>query len=128
MNSHSKNASAFLKNEEHANWHDKTLWWMREKRDKAKRKMDDWEGLRDLASQIKEHTLGNLDNYLEEFEKNASNNGIQVHWAKDAQEHNSIIYELLKERKIPFAVKSKSMLTQRNVGLIPIWNLKALKL
>lgn len=112
MKSHPKNASAFLKNEKHANWHDKTLWWVREKRDKAIDRIDDWEGLRELASQIKEHTLGNLDSYLEEFEKNASNNGIQVHWAKDAQEHNSIIYELLKQKKIPVAVKSKSMLTE----------------
>jgi L-lactate dehydrogenase complex protein LldF len=112
MKSHPKNASVFLKNEPHANWHDETLWWVRQKRDKAVNTLEDWEKLRESASQIKEHTLTNLDHYLEEFERNATQNGIQVHWAKDTREHNAIIYELLKERNISFAVKSKSMLTE----------------
>ena len=112
MKDHSQNASSFLKNEQHVDWHDNTLWWVREKRDKAANQIEEWETLRDLASRVKEHTLERMDTYLEEFERNALKNGIKIHWAKDASEHNMIIFNLLKERNVPFVVKSKSMLTE----------------
>lgn len=112
MNDHPKKAAAFLKDEPHADWHDQTLWWVRQNRDKAVNQVEEWEKLRGYASQIKEHTLGHLDQYLEQFEKNALQNGIKVHWANDSGEHNSIILSLLEEKQIPYVVKSKSMLTE----------------
>jgi L-lactate dehydrogenase complex protein LldF len=64
------------------------------------------------ASQIKDHTLSDLNNYLTSFEKNAVANGIQIHWAADAEEHNRIIHKIIKDNSIKKIVKSKSMLTE----------------
>jgi len=112
MTGHPQKASIFLENESYVDWHDETLWWIREKRDKASGKVQDWEQLRETASKIKEHTLDNLGQYLLDFEKNATDNGIKIHWAEDAEDHNSIVYDLLKQKKTNCVVKSKSMLTE----------------
>jgi L-lactate dehydrogenase complex protein LldF len=112
MTGHPQAASKFLENEPHVDWHDETLWWVREKRDKAVAQVKEWEALRDMASRIKAHTLDNLDRYLLEFEKHATENGIHVHWAKDAKEHNLIIHDLIKKKDAAYVVKSKSMLTE----------------
>jgi L-lactate dehydrogenase complex protein LldF len=86
---------------------------LRTKRGDAARRVPEWEQLRDLASQIKEHTLSNLAHYLEMFESRAKANGVTVHWAQDAHEHNQIVYQILSDRKADSLVKSKSMLTER---------------
>lgn len=109
---HAINAEKFVANEPRVNWHDETLWFIRSKRDKAAHTLPEWEQLRQAASNIKEHTLNNLDSYLLEFEKKAQANGIKVHWAYDGNEHNAIIYNILKKANIKKMVKSKSMLTE----------------
>jgi len=109
---HTDAAAAFIKDEARTNWHDETLWMVRSKRDTAVRKVAEWEQLRNLASHIKDHTLSNLDNYLMQFETNAIKNNITVHWAKDATEHNKIIYKIIQDNKVDRIVKSKSMLTE----------------
>jgi L-lactate dehydrogenase complex protein LldF len=110
--SHAKLAEIFNKDEAKVNWHDKALWYVREKRDTAAHKIKGWETLRDYASAIKANVLSNLDEYLIEFEKNAQKNGIIVHWAANAEEHNKIVYKILSENKATKLVKSKSMLTE----------------
>ena len=110
--SHSAAAEIFNKDEERTDWHDETLWFVREKRDKAVKQISEWEQLRTLGSDIKDHTLSNLDIYLAEFEKNAQANGIKIHWAIDAEEHNEIILGIIREQKVQQVVKSKSMLTE----------------
>ena len=65
-----KNAEAFLEDTVHEERLDKLLWMMRMRRDAAARQVPEWEELRTLASEIKEHTLSNLSNYLVEFEAN----------------------------------------------------------
>ena len=110
--SHSAAAEIFNKDEARTDWHDETLWFVREKRDKAVKQISEWEQLRTLGSDIKDHTLSNLDNYLAEFEKNAQANGIKIHWAIDAEEHNEIILRIIREQNVQQVVKSKSMLTE----------------
>lgn len=110
--SHSEKAAIFNKNEAKVNWHDKALWFVREKRDTAAHKVKGWEELRNLASGIKANVLSNLDNYLIEFEANARKNGIKVHWASNAQEHNEIVHKILADNNVKKLVKSKSMLTE----------------
>ncbi|QKF58182.1 lactate utilization protein B [Aliarcobacter lanthieri] len=112
MSSHSINAAKFVANDERMHWHDGALWFVREKRDKASKSIPEWENLREYADQIKTHTMANLDKYLLEFEKNATKKGITVHFAFDAQEHNEIVYKILKEHDVKKLVKSKSMLTE----------------
>ena len=112
MVNHAKNATEFNEDVARTNWHDETLWFVREKRDKASDTIPDWETLREWASGIKDHTLSKLDTYLEEFEQQATNNGIHVHWAVDAQMHNQKVLEILSGHGIKKIVKSKSMLTE----------------
>jgi len=109
---HAALADAFNRDEPRVDWHDKTLWFVREKRDKAVFKVPEWEWLRETASQIKNNVLSNLSEYLMQFEDQATRNGIVVHWAADAKEHNEIVYGLLKKHGIDRMVKSKSMLTE----------------
>ncbi|MEM8891245.1 MAG: lactate utilization protein B, partial [Bacteroidota bacterium] len=118
MSKHPQKAAEFIANEARTDWHDRSLWVVREKRDKLAKGVAEWEKLRELASQIKDHTLSHLDTYLEEFEKNALANGVQVHWAKDAAAHNKIVLDILQKHKARSLVKSKSMLTEE-CGLNP---------
>lgn len=109
---HAEAAEKFNRDRNRTTWHDETLWFVRQKRDNAARGVADWEKLRDAASEIKAHTLSNLSEYLETFERNAINNGIRVHWAADAHEHNEIVLSIMKKNNIKHVVKSKSMLTE----------------
>jgi L-lactate utilization protein LutB len=52
-----RNALAFLEDETHEHAFDKLIWGLRARRDAAAREVPEWEELRTLASQIKEHTL-----------------------------------------------------------------------
>ena len=110
--SHSKAAKEFLKNQEYAKWHDATFWSVRTKRDKMAYGLEEWEQLREKASAIKRHTLTHLDEYLDQFATNAEKNGVIVHWAKDANEFNEIVYDILSSHHVKKMVKSKSMLTE----------------
>lgn len=112
MTAHAKKARQFLKGDAHANWQDKALWVVRQKRDKAAGSVKNWEELREQASQIKENVLSNLDEYLVQFEENALKNGAQVHWAKDAKAFNQIMLGIAQKNKAQKIVKSKSMLTE----------------
>ncbi|WP_448519537.1 lactate utilization protein B [Rhodoflexus sp.] len=109
---HSREAAKFNQDLSRANWHDETLWFVRQKRDAAVRAVPEWEQLRELASQIKANVLSNLDDYLVEFEKNATKNGIIIHWAKDAAAHNQIVLQILQAKGVQRMAKSKSMLTE----------------
>ncbi len=109
---HADAATQFIQDEPRTDWHDETLWFVREKRDKAAHGVAEWELLRTWASQIKDHTLSDLDNYLIEFEDKARANGITVHWAADGTMHNNIIFDIISKNNIRQIVKSKSMLTE----------------
>ncbi len=109
---HAELAQDFNRDEDRVNWHDETLWFIREKRDKTAHQIPEWEALREAASQIKNNVLSNLHNYLVLFERNAVTNGIVVHWAADAAEHNKIVHKLISEANVNRMVKSKSMLTE----------------
>jgi len=109
---HAQAAAQFIKDEERTDWHDETLWFVRQKRDLAAHGIPEWEQLREWASQIKDHTLSNLSHYLESFEQKAIANGIRVHWAADGEEHNKIVHQIIADHDLKRIVKSKSMLTE----------------
>jgi L-lactate dehydrogenase complex protein LldF len=110
--SHPAAAAEFTADVARTQWHDQALWFVRAKRDKAAHSLPEWEQLREAAAQIKTHTLARLPEYLEEFERNATRLGAQVHWARDAAEHNQIVLEILQRHGARKVVKSKSMLTE----------------
>ena len=113
-----KRAARFIALEVHESTHDRLVWGMRQNRDKSVSGVPEWEELRALASQIKEHTLTHLDHYLEEFEANATKLGTHVHWARDADEHNAVVYDVLNAHRVKSLIKSKSML-QEECGMTP---------
>ena len=109
---HSIAAERVNRNPEWVTRHDQTFWSVREKRDIQAHGLPEWEQLREAASQIKKHTVTHLADYLETFERNATANGAIVHWAKDADEYNSIVMLILRQHNVKKVVKGKSMLTE----------------
>lgn len=89
---------------------------IRRKRADMVDELDDWSQLRDAGAAIKAHTLANLDTYLEQFEAAVTAAGGTVHWARDADEANRIVTDLVHETGETEAVKVKSMATQE-IGL-----------
>ena len=118
MSTHAKAAAKFLADRERAAWHDRALFHVREKRDRMAHAVPEWEALRQAASEIKLHTLSHLGRYLEEFERNATANGMVVHWASDAREMNRIVLDILRRHGGRTLIKSKSMLSEE-CGLAP---------
>lgn len=67
---------------------------------------------RDKAASIKQHAIANLPEFLEQFEKNFTNNGGKVLWAKSSEDAVRFISNILKEHSVTSVVKSKSMTTE----------------
>ncbi len=82
---------------------------IRNKRSKVVGEMPDWEALRDSGHQVKEHTLRYLDFYLEQFEQACIRAGGQVHWARDADEANRIVVEIVQAHQQTEVIKVKTM-------------------
>lgn len=72
----------------------------------------DWEGLRELGRQIKQSVLSKLPELLVRFETNAQKQGMKVHWAKDGDEANNIILDLMRKKQITTILKGKSMASE----------------
>ena len=104
-----KLGSEIIKERAHREMHDRCLWAARMRRDAVASRIPEWEEMRELASLIKIHTLSNLDQYLEQFAANAEANGIHVHWARNAEEHNQIILDIFRSHGVKVVTKGKSM-------------------
>lgn len=109
---HAARAASFITDSERTDWHNEAITFLRTKRDGGIAPIEEWEELRQLASQIKDNVLSNLDSYLVQFEEMALANGVKVHWAESADDHNRIVGEILTSHKVGSLVKSKSMLTE----------------
>src|SRR3954465_14610992 len=106
---HADLAARFIQDRPRAQWHDQALWFVRARRDLAAQQIPEWEWLRETAARVKAHTLSRLAEYLEQFEAQAPRLGAQVHWARDAAEHNQIALDILRRHGVRRLVKSKSM-------------------
>ena len=69
----------------------------------------DWQQLRDSARAIKDHVLRHLAAYLEQFETACTAAGGKVHWARDADEANSIIVDIVRSHSATEVIKVKTM-------------------
>ncbi|MCW5732518.1 MAG: iron-sulfur cluster-binding protein [Enhydrobacter sp.] len=83
-----------------------------ERRRQAVERLPEFEALRDAARDIKNHTLANLDFYLEEFERKVTALGGHVHWAPTAADARRIITELCLSVGARTIAKSKSMISE----------------
>jgi len=75
-----------------------------------------WEQLRQIASDIRQHTIENMDVYLTRLEEKVKAAGGNVHWAQTAEEANRIVLQIAREHHVKTTVKSKSMATEE-IGL-----------
>jgi len=82
---------------------------IRTKRAAVVAEMPDWPALRDSAHAIKDHVLAHLDFYLEQFEENCTRAGGHVHWARDADEANQIVVDIIKSHGEREIIKVKTM-------------------
>jgi L-lactate dehydrogenase complex protein LldF len=82
----------------------------------AAARLPEFEALRDSARDIKNHTLANLDLYLEIYERKVLAAGGQVHWARDAAEACKIFLDLAKAQGAKRVTKGKSMISEE-IGL-----------
>lgn len=89
-------------------------------------KFTDWQGLRARAKQAKNNALMSLDERLLEFEKNATRNGMQVHWASSDTDACEVIYQIMLEKKVGKILKGKSMASEE-IGLNHYLENKGLK-
>ena len=85
-------------------------------RARASDRLPEFEALRDLGRDIKNHALAHLDLYLEAFEAKVIEGGGSVHWARDAAEARAIVLELCEAAGARRVTKSKSMITEE-IGL-----------
>jgi L-lactate dehydrogenase complex protein LldF len=75
-----------------------------------------WEQLREIGSDIRLHTIENMDVYLARLEAKVLEAGGHVHWAETAEDANRIVLQIAQEHNVKTAVKSKSMATEE-IGL-----------
>jgi L-lactate dehydrogenase complex protein LldF len=73
--------------------------------------LPEWEALRERGRWIKQSTMADLAEHLIRFEDAAQRAGARVHWARDADEANAIVAELIAATGAASAVKVKSLTT-----------------
>jgi L-lactate dehydrogenase complex protein LldF len=71
-----------------------------------------FEQQRQYVKQMKDHTLGNMAMYLEQFETQLLANGGQLHWAQTPADFNRIIGQICEDAGAQRVVKGKSMVTE----------------
>ncbi|BDY29090.1 LutB/LldF family L-lactate oxidation iron-sulfur protein [Mycolicibacterium mageritense] len=89
---------------------------IRAKRLNAIAECPDWEDLRAAGSALKQDVMARLPELLEQLERNVIAQGGVVHWARDADEANRIVTDLIRATGSDEIVKVKSMATQE-IGL-----------
>jgi L-lactate dehydrogenase complex protein LldF len=96
---------------------------IRAKRAAVVGEVDDWEELRLAGSAIKADVMARLPELLEQLEASVTARGGVVHWARDAEEANTVVTELVRATgsddvasgatgRVTEVVKIKSMATQ----------------
>ncbi len=89
---------------------------IRDKRHRVVSEVPDWEALRDAGSALKADVMARLPELLTRLEEAVTARGGQVHWARDANEANRIVADLVRATGSDEVVKVKSMATQE-IGL-----------
>ncbi len=82
------------------------------KRRKAADRLPEFEQLRDLARDIKNHTLANLDFYLERYEAKVTEAGGTVHWCATAEDARAAVTAICREAGARTVTKGKSMIAE----------------
>ena len=78
----------------------------------ARARLPEFEALREVGRNVRDHALANLDIYLEEYEAKATAEGAHVHWAATAAEAREIIASICREANARIITKGKSMISE----------------
>jgi L-lactate dehydrogenase complex protein LldF len=79
-------------------------------------RLPEFEALRDVGREIKEHALAHLDFYLELYEENVVASGGEVHWARTAEEARGAVLDICRRAAAKTVTKGKSMIAEE-IGL-----------
>ena len=71
--------------------------------------LPEFEALRDSSRDIKNHTLANLDLYLEAYEEKVTEAGGHVHYAETAADARDLILAICRKAGARTVTKGKSM-------------------
>ena len=71
-----------------------------------------YEATRQHVKRVRRHSLDNLAHYLAQFEQQAVGNGNRVHFARNADEMNSIALDICQQHGAQHVAKGKSMVTE----------------
>ena len=82
----------------------------------ARARLPEFEDLRTVGRDIRDHALAHLDLYLEEYERRATAAGAIVHWAPTAADARAIVLDICRQAKARIVTKGKSMISEE-VGL-----------
>ena len=74
--------------------------------------LPEFERLREIARDIKNHTLANLDFYLEEWEAKVTAAGGHVHWCSTADEARAAVLNICQSAGARTVTKGKSMISE----------------
>ena len=87
-----------------------------DKRHHAVEGLPEFEALKAVGREIKEHALSHLDYYLEHFEERVTASGGTVHWADSAEDACRIVVDLCRNAEARLVTKGKSMVAEE-IGL-----------
>jgi L-lactate dehydrogenase complex protein LldF len=85
---------------------------IRDKRAAVVAELPDWEQLREAGRGLKERVMRHLDDYLLELETAVIAAGGTVHWARDGDECNRIVADIVAAHGVDEVVKVKSLTTE----------------
>jgi L-lactate dehydrogenase complex protein LldF len=85
---------------------------IRAKRAVVVSELDDWEQLREAGRALKERIVRHLDDYLIGLEEAVTRAGGTIHWARDADECNRIVGDIIAAHGADEVVKAKSLTTE----------------
>src|SRR3954454_15547814 len=74
--------------------------------------LPEFERLREIGRDIKNHALANLDFYLEQFAANVERAGGKVHWCSTADEARAAVLQICRDVGALTVTKGKSMISE----------------
>ncbi len=74
--------------------------------------LPEFERLRDIGRDIKNHTLANLDHYLEVYAANVEKAGGKVHWCSTAEDARRAVLQICRNAGAKTVTKGKSMISE----------------
>ncbi len=83
-----------------------------QRRAEAVARLPEFEHLRNIGRDIKNHTLANLDFYLETFAANVERAGGKVHWCSTAEDARAVVLEICRQAGAKTVTKGKSMISE----------------